>query len=164
MRMVTEISRHGRFRIIVNESSVVKVGVMTWKSSSTVPSLIRNHLQITIKHNVVSQISFKITSIESLSLMEFILYIMDSISTWTGLSVIACNPVVVTKQIVKCLQKSKEELGLHKNEIRSENKHQNQLRRLRELQRIRQLLQSFSKQTPNRLNVNWAVKLVSEQQ
>ena len=48
-------------------------------------------------YQVSSQISFKITSSAALPFVEFFIYILGSISTWTGLSIIACNPVVIAK-------------------------------------------------------------------
>lgn len=51
------------------------------------------------QHRVSAKISFRITSRPSLPFVEFIIYVLGSISTWTGLSVIACNPVKLANRI-----------------------------------------------------------------
>lgn len=81
-------------------------------------------------HMVISQISFKITSTPTLSLVEFVVYILGSISTWTGVSVIACNPVAMLKssllkprlkspgsndRVHETKEKRQQLLDLHKN-------------------------------------------------
>ena len=55
--------------------------------------------QFTWEHKVVSQISFRITSRPSLTFVEFIIYILGSISTWTGFSIITFNPVKLANRI-----------------------------------------------------------------
>ena len=45
------------------------------------------------KHIVPLQISFFISSRPQLSLIEFITYVLGTISTWTGLSIISMNPI-----------------------------------------------------------------------
>ena len=50
--------------------------------------------QISVKHKIIPQISFRITSTPTLSLVEFFVYILGTLSTWTGLSIFACNPAV----------------------------------------------------------------------
>jgi hypothetical protein len=52
-------------------------------------------------HRVFSQISYRITSTAYLPFIEFLIYILGSISTWTGLSIIACNPVLLGQQLLK---------------------------------------------------------------
>ena len=50
-------------------------------------------------HHVFSQISFKIHSTASLPFVEFLIYILGSISTWTGLSIMACNPIHLGQKV-----------------------------------------------------------------
>ena len=45
------------------------------------------------QHQITSQVSFRITSRTSLSFVEFLTCTLGSISTWTGFSVFACNPL-----------------------------------------------------------------------
>lgn len=52
-------------------------------------------------HRVFSQISYRITSTASLPFFEFLIYILSSISTWTGLSIVACNPVLLGQHLLK---------------------------------------------------------------
>ena len=63
-----------------------------------------NTSQTVWEHQVTSQISFKITSRPTLSFVEFFIYVLGTISTWFGLSVITCNPVVLFKYLIR-LQK-----------------------------------------------------------
>ena len=48
--------------------------------------------QLVLIHRILPQISFRITSTASLPFVEFVIYVLSTISTWTGLSIIACNP------------------------------------------------------------------------
>ena len=64
-------------------------------------SSLQNGLSIIWDHLVISQISFKITSRAALTFVEFFVYILGSFSTWTGLSIVACNPVVLVKYLPK---------------------------------------------------------------
>lgn len=61
-------------------------------------------------HKVSSQISFEINSTPSLSFVEFIIFILGSISTWTGLSVTACNPVVLAQSLSQSLKPRLQEI------------------------------------------------------
>ena len=64
-------------------------------------SSLQNGTCIIWNHLVISQISFKITSRAALTFVEFFVYILGSVSTWTGLSIVACNPVVLVKYLPK---------------------------------------------------------------
>ena len=48
-----------------------------------------------------SSLSFKINSRASLSFVEFLIFVLGSISTWTGLSVVGCNPVKLVRVVYK---------------------------------------------------------------
>ena len=67
--------------------------------TSTVSRLKNSKRKFSWTHKVVSHISFRIISTVSLPFFEFVIYILGSISTWTGLSVIACNPIALRKQL-----------------------------------------------------------------
>ena len=67
-------------------------------------TLRNNRIQTTTSlfgDRVTSQISFQIISMIALSFVKFVLYILDSISIWTGLSVIGCDSIVIGKQLFK---------------------------------------------------------------
>lgn len=53
------------------------------------------------RHEVTFQISIEIRSIPALPFVEFLIYILGSISTWTGLSVLGCNPLALQKHVAK---------------------------------------------------------------
>ena len=67
--------------------------------TTTVSKSYGDDRQFSWDHKAVSQISFRITSSASLSFVEFIIYILGSISTWTGLSIVACNPVKLANRM-----------------------------------------------------------------
>ena len=59
------------------------------------------------KHVVPLQTSFIISSRPQLTLVEFITYILGTISTWTGLSIISMNPIDFSTQIWKKIRRQK---------------------------------------------------------
>lgn len=96
--------------------------------TSTASSLNGDYLKSSVR--IASQPSFKINSKESLTFVEFMVYIMGSISTWTGLSVFACNPVLLMRHTLKSMKKSQ----FKDPRCRlSESLRLNQARRLREI-------------------------------
>ena len=66
--------------------------------TTTRESSIDESQRIRWQHRVsFSQVSFKITSRSSLSFIEIVIYVLGSISTWTGLSIMACNPATLAR-------------------------------------------------------------------
>ena len=48
-----------------------------------------------------SQLSVKITSRPTESSVEIVIFVLGSISTWTGLSIMACNPAALARLVHK---------------------------------------------------------------
>ena len=57
--------------------------------------------QLNVKHKIIPQISFRITSTPTLSFIEFVVYILGTLSTWTGLSIFVCNPANLGQYLTK---------------------------------------------------------------
>ena len=68
----------------------------TKSSSNEVENKLYPERQLHLRHRIVPQLSFKIVSKPTLSFVEFAVYILSTFSTWTGLSIVACNPVNVS--------------------------------------------------------------------
>lgn len=60
--------------------------------------------QLSLIHRLVPRISFQITSRATLSFVEFVVYILGTMSTWTGLSILACNPANLVANLPKNLK------------------------------------------------------------
>ena len=87
-------------------------------------------------HRISSEISFRIVSTAALPFVEFVLYILGSISTWTGLSVITCNPVVVAKLMYKNIESRSQMQD-------TASAKQRKIQRIINLHRTRQRVSSF---------------------
>ena len=59
------------------------------------------------KHIIPIQTSFLISSRPQLTLVEFITYVLGTISTWTGLSIISMNPIDFATKIWKNINRQK---------------------------------------------------------
>ena len=59
------------------------------------------------KHVVPLQTSFIISSRPQLTLVEFITYVLGTISTWTGLSIISMNPIDIVTKFCKKIHRQK---------------------------------------------------------
>lgn len=61
-------------------------------------SIARRGPQFRWKHVISSQPSFRIITVPNTQVYEFIIYLLSMISTWTGLNVLAMNPVILWKK------------------------------------------------------------------
>ena len=69
------------------------------------------------KHVIPLQTSFIISSRPQLTLVEFITYVLGTISTWTGLSIISMNPINLATRAQKNLNRQKLSRGTKKHLI-----------------------------------------------
>ena len=70
--------------------------------TTTRDSSVNETRRIRWQHKVsFSQLFVKITSRVSLSFIEIVIFVLGSISTWTGLSIMACNPVALARLVYK---------------------------------------------------------------
>ena len=101
-----------------------------------------------------SQVSFKITPRPSLSFIEIVIFVLGSISTWTGLSIMACNPATLGRLVYKKIKATPQTL-----EINDRTTNAARLNRLiMEQHRTRQRISQIEK------NVNtWLLRLQSSE-
>ena len=67
------------------------------------------------KHVIPLQTSFVISSRPQLTLIEFITYVLGTISTWTGLSIISMNPIDLATKALRNINTQKISLVTKKN-------------------------------------------------